>query len=439
MTDSHVVLLSSPEAVNADRFGPKAANQAALGQAGLPIPDGFCISADAYRAQLKSAGLDKKMIEFGKADFESARSIAIDLRIELYDGEMDPALKDEILTARQSLIDRTGEMMVVRSSALVEDREGSSFAGQFESFLGLETEDDFITAVRACWAALWSVRALRYMDGHDISAGDTAMGLLVQPLVTAIASGGGLSQMAAGGMKINATWGLGEAIAQGEVVPDSYEISENMEIIGMNLGRKSHRIGCEHHGSSNLHKSTEEEVNEHCLSEAQVLELAGYLKKSAELIKMPAEIEWALDDKGFKLLQVRPLQVNAPKAPDKTWRRHPGIQGQPSGTGVAEGKACVINCECELSRVAPGDILITTVAGPSLSQILPRVSGVVAELGGSTSHLASLARERGIPTVLGVQDATTVIPDGAQVSVDGTGGIVRWIGGEETGRMNFAP
>ncbi|MGY9016139.1 MAG: PEP/pyruvate-binding domain-containing protein, partial [Rhodospirillales bacterium] len=110
MTDSHVVLLSSPEAVNADRFGPKAANQAALGQAGLPIPDGFCISADAYRAQLKSAGLDKKMIEFGKADFESARSIAIDLRIELYDGEMNPALKDEILTARQALIDRTGEM-----------------------------------------------------------------------------------------------------------------------------------------------------------------------------------------------------------------------------------------------------------------------------------------------------------------------------------------
>lgn len=439
MTDSHIVLLSSPEAVNSDRFGPKAANQAALGQAGLPIPDGFCIGEDAYRAQLVAAGLEEKMREFGEVAYEDARSIAIEIRLALYEGDMDPALRKEILSARQALIDRTGKSMVVRSSALVEDREGSSFAGQFESFLGLESEGDFITAVRACWAAMWSVRALRYMDSHDINPASTAMGLLVQPLVTAIASGGGLSKMAAGGMRLSATWGLGEAIAQGEVVPDAYEINDDFEVIGMNLGRKSHRIGCEHHGSANLHKSTDEEAEQHCLSEEKILELAHFLKKSEAVIGMPAEIEWAMDDKGFRLLQVRPLQVNLPKAPDKVWRRHPGIQGQPSGTGVAEGRACVINCECELSRVAPGDILITTVAGPSLSQILPRVSGVVAELGGSTSHLASLARERGIPTVLGVQDATEIIPDGAQVSVDGTGGIVRWMGGADTGRMNFAP
>jgi phosphohistidine swiveling domain-containing protein len=87
-----------------------------------------------------------------------------------------------------------------------------------------------------------------------------------------------------------------------------------------------------------------------------------------------------------------------------------------------------VNCECELSRIAPGDVLVTRVAGPALGQILPRVAGVVAELGGSTSHLASLARERGIPMVLGVRNATATIPDGAQVAVDGVAGIVRWIG-----------
>jgi pyruvate,water dikinase len=87
----------------------------------------------------------------------------------------------------------------------------------------------------------------------------------------------------------------------------------------------------------------------------------------------------------------------------------------------------VINCECELERIAPGDVLITRVAGPALSHILPRVSGVVTERGGSTSHFASLARERGIPMVLGVGDATRRIPDGAQVAVDGVAGIVRWI------------
>ena len=101
-----------------------------------------------------------------------------------------------------------------------------------------------------------------------------------------------------------------------------------------------------------------------------------------------------------------------PIVPDQIWLQHPGINGHPAGIGWGSGRAVVVNCECELSRVAPGDVLVTKVAGPALSHILPRVAGVVAELGGSTSHLASLARERGIPMVLGVLDATRRIPDG---------------------------
>ena len=142
---------------------------------------------------------------------------------------------------------------------------------------------------------------------------------------------------------------------------------------------------------------------------------------------MPVEIEWALDGSGFKLLQGRPLHLEPAAVPEEIWLRHPGLNGQPAGVGWSSGRARVVNCECELSLVAPGDILITRVAGPALSQILQRVAGVVAELGGSTSHLASLARERGIPMVLGVLDATTRIPDGAQVAVDGVSGVVRWM------------
>ena len=141
----------------------------------------------------------------------------------------------------------------------------------------------------------------------------------------------------------------------------------------------------------------------------------------------PVEIEWALDEEGFKLLQARPLTVEPVTMPDEIWRKHPGLNGHPAGVGWGAGRAVVVNCECELTRVAPGDILVTRVAGPALSHILPRVGGVVAELGGSTSHLASLARERGIPAVLGVLDATRRIPDGAQVAVDGVAGVVRWL------------
>lgn len=421
-----VVPLNSAEAVNAEKYGPKAANQAALGQAGLPIPAGFCIGAAAYRRQVEDAGLGEMLAKLPTVDYREARKLTNDIRLALYEQPMAQEIKDEILAARKALIAETGALMVVRSSALIEDREGTSFAGQFESFLGLETEEEFLTTVTACWAALWSVRALRYMDGHDISPADTAMALLVQPLVSAIASGGGLSKTSEGGMRLSATWGLGEAIAQGEVVPDRYELSADGKIQEVQAGRKAHLVGCSMHAPTSKAVAADL-VHQRCLDDEQVIELGQLLRKSESVIDMSAEIEWAMDEKGFKLLQVRPLVVEEMKETDAVWSRRPGLRGQPGGIGWTQGRACVVNCECELSRVAPGDVLITTVAGPSLSPILPRVSGVVAELGGSTSHLASLARERGIPMVLGVLDATETIPDGAQVAVDGVAGIVRWV------------
>ena len=142
---------------------------------------------------------------------------------------------------------------------------------------------------------------------------------------------------------------------------------------------------------------------------------------------VPVEIEWARDEAGFKLLQARPLHMQPAAVPDEIWLSHPRLAGHPGGVGWGTGRACVINCECELARIAPGDVLVTTVAGPALAEILPRVAGVVAELGGSTSHLASLARERGVPMVLGVLDATRRIPDGSMVAVDGVAGVVRWM------------
>ena len=160
---------------------------------------------------------------------------------------------------------------------------------------------------------------------------------------------------------------------------------------------------------------------------AQATELGRLLRQVEDIMGVPVEIEWARDEAGFKLLQARPLHVEPARVPDEIWLRHPGLNGHPAGVGWGSGRACVVNCECELTRVAPGDILVTRVAGPALSAVLPRVAGLVAELGGSTSHLASLARERGIPMVLGVLDATLRIPDGVQVAVDGVAGVVRWM------------
>jgi pyruvate,water dikinase len=319
-------------------------------------------------------------------------------------------------------------LTVVRSSALVEDRHGSSFAGQFESYLGLETEAEFLTAVRACWAALWSTRALRYMATHDLNPADTAMAVLVQPLVKARAAGGGLSQTADGGMLVSATWGLGSSIAQGEVTPDRFELSAEGELLHTATGRKDHGVKCTHGQAPSTERVAPAMAAEPCLTKAQVIEIGRLLRGAEQVVGLPVEIEWALDEfDGVRLLQARPLHLQPAHVPDDIWLQHPRLNGHPAGVGWGTGRAVVINCECELWRVAPGDVLVTRVAGPALGHILSRVAGVVTERGGSTSHFASLARERGIPMVLGIADATTRIPDGSSVAVDGVAGVVRWM------------
>ena len=419
-----VIPLSAPEATDVDRFGPKAANQAALGQAGLPTPGGYCLDAEAYRSQLRALGLEETArAVFSTEGFEARRN-ALDMRLGLLDQPIAESLLEPLLETWRELMATDGTLGVVRSSALVEDRFDSSFAGQFESFLGLENETEFLTAVRSCWCALWSTRALRYMATHEADPADTAMALIIQPLVHARASGGGLSRTAEGDMLISATLGLGSAIAQGEVVPDRYVLSRDCEILEMVGGRKTHSVGCVH-GTQSVERARAEEP---CLDAAQVIELGRLLLKAEDVIDGPAEIEWSLDDTGFKMLQARPLHVEEETADvDEVWAQKPRLRGHPAGIGWGSGRACIVNCECEISRIGPGDVLVTKVAGPALSQMLSQVSAVVAELGGSTSHLASLARERGIPMVLGVLDATTLIPDGSTVAVDGVAGIVRWM------------
>ena len=426
-----VVPLGEAEAADSARFGPKAANLAALAHAGLPTPGGFGVDAEAYRLQMRALGLEAaSRLVFGGHDLVARRS-ALKIKLDLLQSPVDGEIAEPLEQAWRAVTSRSGSdagptggsLGVVRSSALVEDRAGSSFAGQFESFLGLENQTDYFTAVRSCWAALWATRALRYMATHNLDPADTAMGLIVQPLVEAKISGGGLSRTARGDMLVSATWGLGSAIAQGEVVPDRYRLSRKGELLEVAAGRKFHAVGCAH-GTTSVARA---EAQEPCLTAAQVRELGGHLRAAEDVVRGPAEIEWCLDSEGIKLLQARPLHVESAVSADEVWEQHPRLHGHPAGVGWGTGRACVVNCECELSRVNPGDILITQVAGPALAGVLPRVAGVVAELGGSTSHLASLARERGVPMVLGVLDATGEIPEGSTVAVDGVAGIVRWM------------
>ena len=240
-----ILPLTDPAATDPEQVGPKAANLAALTQAGLPTPGGFALTAAAYHHQLRQLGIADLVAHYNAADRQTSRKLSVQIRLALYQQPIAPEILEPLLAAwRAQRSD--APLGAVRSSALLEDRKGANFAGQFESFLGLTDETEFLTAVRACWAALWTSHARRYMENNELSPADTAMGVLIQPLISARASGGGLSETAEGQMLISATWGLGSAIAQGEVVPDRIVLAKNGFLRAVEAGRKSHRDTCEH-------------------------------------------------------------------------------------------------------------------------------------------------------------------------------------------------
>jgi len=421
--------LADPAQATPERVGPKAATLARLARAGLPVPEGFCVTADAYRAHVRAAGVEAAARGvMATEDDHEARRLALSVKLGLQRVPIEPAFAAPLAAAWARLVAAPGTLVAVRSSALLEDTPDTSFAGQFDSFLGIASETDLLTAVRACWAALWATRALRYMRGHGVDPARTAMAVLVQRLVPAQASGGALSRTANGEIVLTGTWGLGSALAQGEVVPDRYFLPRDLADVGVEPGRKDRLVRCTGDAGPFARPVEERLVEVPCLDEAQARELARMVLIAEAELGMPVEIEWALGDDGMlQILQARPLRVEAAPTPDELWQRHPGLRGQGAGVGWGSGPARLVLSEHDLEHVELGDVIVTQVAGPALTAALQRAAGVVAELGGSTSHLASLARERGIPAVLGAAGATRTIPAGATVAVDGVAGLVRWI------------
>lgn len=422
----HVVQLASPEATVPALTGPKAATLARLHAAGLPVPDGFCLTAVAYRAQLAGAGVERAAREIAGAEGHEARRLALAVRLGLLRAPFHPSISEALAVAYAALASPPGTLVAVRSSALVEDTPSTSFAGQFDTFLGIANAADLATAVRACWASLWSTRALRYMAGHGVVPGSTAMGVLVQRLVEASVAGGALSRTPDDEVLVTGAWGLGSSVAQGEVVPDRYVLRRDGSLARVEPGRKHAQVRYVPEAGTRPERVDRSLVEAPCLSEAQAVEVGRMVIAAETLLGRPVEVEWALADAGFALVQARPLHVEPRHPVDEIWQRHPGLTGHPAGVGWGSGPACIVHDEHDLEHVERGAVLVTSVAGPALTAVLPRVAGVVAELGSSTSHLAALSRERGIPAVLGVIGATRRIPAGARVAVDGVAGLVRW-------------
>jgi pyruvate, water dikinase len=422
-----VTPLTDTESATADRVGPKAATLARLHRAGLPVPEGACLTAEAYRGQLALAGVAETARQAaGLSDESQARRAAVGIRLGLARAPFDPAIAAALDEAWRRVADVEHAQLAARSSALCEDGPSASFAGQFDTFLGIVERVDLFTAVRACWSSLWSTRALRYARACQVDPAQMAMGVLIQRMVNADAAGGAFSLTPEDHIVLTGAWGLGSAVAQGEVVPDRYLLRRDASVEAVEPGRQAHLLTAAGAGP-HWRAVARDRVGTPCLTTAEASRLGRLVLEAESALGSAVELEWAKDGQGFWIVQARPLRVEAARVIEAAWSRHPALTGQPAGIGWGTGPACVVRHERDLDRVAIGSVVVTEVGGPALAAVLPRAAGVVAELGGSTSHLAALARERGIPAVLGARGATRRIPEGATVAVDGITGIVRWM------------
>ncbi|NUW39397.1 PEP/pyruvate-binding domain-containing protein [Nonomuraea rhodomycinica] len=441
----------------ADACGGKAGALGALLRAGLPVPDGFVVTFAAYVAAVRDLDLGRPAAD---PDDPGAIRRAIEGR----------PVHAAVAAALGRALDELGDPPVaVRSSASNEDTGHASAAGQHESFLAVRGASAVADAVRDCWASLFSPRAIGYRDasGHDgRRSGDLAMAVIVQRHVDAEVSGVMFTPADPDGVTgIEASWGLGPSVVGGTVTPDAYRVAADGSVV-RTIADKRTRL--DRHGARLVTRDVPAAARRRpAIDDATATRLAALGRDVAAVLGGPQDIEWAIADGRVWLLQARPVTAEPPPPPPAasggaasartgtsaasggggaarsgTFAVSGGggaapagpsaasngaavtLTGTPGSRGTATGAARVVRGPGDFSRVRPGDILVCPFTDPAWTPLLRIAAGVVTETGGVLSHAAIVAREHGIPAVLGIPDATRRLRDDTVITLDGTTGTV---------------
>ncbi len=422
---------------------------------GVRVPNGFVITASAYRYFLKKTGLDKFIRKTLKGldttDLNNLAKRGAEVREAIKAAKFPYDLKQPIVKAYAQMEKRYGKHpdVAVRSSATAEDLPGASFAGEHETYLNIRGVDELLKAVQADFASLFTDRAISYRVDKGFDHMKVALSAGVQKMVRSDlgCSGVMFTVDTESGFKdvvlINGSWGLGEMIVQGEVTPDEFLVFKpklgggKKAIIDRKLGVKERKMvysvgrGIK---TTKIVPTNERERDNFVLSEKEVLELATWgalIEKhySAKNRKWtPMDIEWAKDGKTRELsiVQSRPETVQAMRdfSKIKEYQRMGNgkaiAQGFSVGSKIANGKARVILNAKDIGTFKAGEILVTDMTDPDWEPIMKIASAIVTDKGGRTSHAAIVSRELGIPCVVGTENATRVVKTGDIITVDTT-------------------
>ncbi len=424
-----------------------------LAHAGVRVPGGFATTAQAFRDFLSYSQpggqslADRIAARLETLDIDDVRALAAagaDIRQWIIDTPFQPRLQKEISDYYHKLVDDSSSEVsfAVRSSATAEDLPDASFAGQQETFLNVVGIDNVLEAMKHVFASLYNDRAISYRVHKGFTHSEVALSAGVQRMVRSDLGAAGVMFTidTESGFQdvvfITSSYGLGETVVQGAVNPDEFYVHKPMlaagklPIIRKNIGSKLIRM--EFTGETKAGRSVRtvdvpiEQRNRYSLTDAEIAELATYAVIIEKHYQRPMDIEWGKDGRDGKLyiLQARPETVKSQQKHGDAQQRFK-LKG--SGTVLASGRAIgqkigagpvrVIKDPEEMERVQPGDVLVADMTDPNWEPVMKRAAAIVTNRGGRTCHAAIIARELGVPAVVGCGDATDVLKDGTLVTV----------------------
>lgn len=410
---------------------------------GIPVPDGFSVTALGFQHFLSVNGLHEKLHEIlsklDKETYQNLKETGKAARELFMSGTLPEDLVSEIRQSYRELSGPNPIAVAVRSSATAEDLPHASFAGQHESYLNVRGEESLLAAVHRCFASLYTDRAIKYREDNGFEHTKVSLSVGVQHMVRADTGCSGVcfTLEPESGFRdvihISGVWGLGENIVQGTVTPDEFYVFKPTlakgfyALLQKKLGEKEFLMQYgDEPGTPVKNIETPQDLREQfVLTDAEVQDLAKWALEIESHYQRPMDIEWAKDGETGKLyiIQARPETVHSQVNPLHVTEYHIKdkgkclARGEAIGRKVVTGKARLLSSPAESGKLQAGDIVVTDLTSPDWDPILKLAGGIITNKGGRTSHASIVARELGVPAVVGCGNATESIRDGALITV----------------------
>ncbi|MGI5862098.1 MAG: PEP/pyruvate-binding domain-containing protein, partial [Myxococcales bacterium] len=421
--------------------GGKGANLGELTRAGFPVPPGFVLTADGFRAFVEANSLHERIeAELKGLDADDTPALeraSAAIRKLIDEGTFPEAIRAELFEGYAELERRMGRsplLVAVRSSATLEDTADFSFAGMLRSYLNARGGEDLVAKVRGCWASLFGPRVLFYRVKQGLTGAEHAVAVVVQAMVDSEQSGVLFTVDPSTGNRdvvvIESAWGLGEVVVGGEVEPDHYVVEKSSAaIIERSLGRKEIELARDPRSGENVERRlSPERAGASSLTDEQVKAIAELAVRDEAHYGVPQDGEFAIERGRIFLVQTRPVTTLRRPRREAEAVEEKGekvlVRGHPASPGVAIGTVRVLGSPEEGARLQRGEILVTHMTTPDWVPLMRRAAAIVTEGGGMTSHAAIVSRELGLPCVVGTRNATEVLVDGMEVTVDAREGVV---------------